>query len=219
MIHLTGTLVADGSSDRLLKPILEWLLSQHLLPGSAINIQVPDWGRFPRPVSTLPAKLLAAKEFFTADVYFIHRDAEKKATWQERGAEIDASVRRVDAGLTYVRIVPVQMTETWLLHNEKAIREVAENEDGRGRLALPPVKKLESLPDAKMYLLGILREVSGLTGRRLKKFEAHERRRLHRLADLQQEQGFAVLRALPAFQELEQEIQNLIASWPTAANS
>ncbi len=219
MIHLTGTLVADGSSDRLLKPILEWLLSQHLPPNSTINIQVPDWGRFPRPVPTLPAKLLAAKEFFAADVYFIHRDAEKTANWQERSAEIDADVQRLDASLTYVRIVPVQMTEAWLLHNEMAIREAAENPSGRDRIALPTPKKLESLPDAKLHLLGILREASGLTGRRLKKFEAHERRRLHRLADLQQEQGFAVLRALPAFQKLEQEIQNLIASWPMAANS
>lgn len=218
MIHLTGTLVADGSSDRLLKPILEWLLSQHLPPGSAINIQVPDWGRFPRPVSTLPTKLLAAKEFFTADVYFIHRDAEKTATWQGRSTEIDHDVRRVDAGLPYVRIVPVQMTETWLLHNEQAIREAAENPSSRERIALPPVKKLEALPDAKLHLLGILREASGLTGRRLKKFEAHERRRLHRLADLQQEQGFAVLRALPAFQALEREIQQLVASWPTMAS-
>jgi hypothetical protein len=210
--------VADGSSDRLLKPILEWLLSQHLAPGAVINIQVPDWGRFPRPVSTLPVKLLAAREFFTADVYFIHRDAEKTATWQERSAEIDQDAHRVltDA-IPYVRIVPVQMTETWLLHNERAIREAAENPNGRSRIALPAVSRLEGLPEAKMHLLGILREASGLSGRRLKKFEAHERRRLHRLADLQQEQGFAILRDLPAFQELEKEIVALVAAWsPTS---
>ncbi|RZK39638.1 MAG: hypothetical protein EOO61_07050, partial [Hymenobacter sp.] len=104
-----GTLVADGSSDRLLKPILEWLLSQYLPPGSTINIQVPDWGRFPRPVPTLPTKLLAAKEFFTADVYFIHRDAEKTATWQERSTEIDHDVQRLPTAISYVRIVSVQM--------------------------------------------------------------------------------------------------------------
>ncbi|MGI4735402.1 MAG: hypothetical protein ACRYG7_09505 [Janthinobacterium lividum] len=219
MIHLSGTLVADGSSDRLLKPILEWVLSQHLPPGSAINIQVPDWGRFPRPVPTLPAKLLAAKEFFTADVYFIHRDTEKTTTWQERSTEIDHDVQQVSTAISYVRIVPVQMTETWLLHNEQAIREAAENPSGRSYIVLPPLKKLEALPDAKMHLLGILREASGLTGRRLKKFEAHERRRLHRLADLQQEQGFAVLRALPAFQALEKEIIALVAAWPTSGSS
>ena len=50
-MRLVGTLVADGSSDRLLKPILEWLLSQHLPPGAVISIQVPDWGRFQVPVA------------------------------------------------------------------------------------------------------------------------------------------------------------------------
>ncbi len=216
MIHLVGTLVADGSSDCLLKPILEWLLSQHLPPGAVINIQVPDWGRFPGPVRTLPAKLLAAKEFFTADVYFIHRDAEKDATWQKRGAEIDQAVQRALPAAQYVRVVPVQMTETWLLHNEAAIRETAENPSGREPVRLPAVKRLESWPEAKLYLLSVLREASGLTGRRLRKFEANERRRLHRLADLQQEKGFAVLRALPAFQALEKEICALLAAWPPA---
>lgn len=214
MIKLNGTLVADGSSDRLLKPILEWLLSQHLPPGSSVNIQVPDWGRFPAPVPTLPKKLLAARDFFTADVYFVHRDAEKNASWQERRAEIDQHVQKVlSTGTRYVPIVPVQMTETWLLHNEAAIRETAENPNSNQSIALPALKKLETLPDAKMHLLNILRDASGLTGRRLRKFEANERRRLHRLAELQQEQGFAILRALHAFQMLEAEIKTLIANW------
>ena len=148
---------------------------------------------------TLPAKLLAAKEFFTADVYFIHRDAES-VTWQARSAEIDQAVQRALPAAQYVRVVPVQMTETWLLHNETAIREAAENPSGREPVRLPALKRLESLPETKLHLLAILREASGLTGRRLRKFEANERRRLHRLADLQQEKGVAVLRALPAFQ-------------------
>ena len=209
MIQLKATLVADGSSDRLLKPILEWLLSQHLPAGSTIDIQVPDWGRFPQPTPTLEVKLLAAREFFAADVYFIHRDAEK-VSWAERRAEIDRVAGRIlPVGTRYVGLVPVQMTEAWLFHNEVAIREAAENPNGRIRLTLPDVARLELLNDPKIRLLALLREASGLTGRRLKKFEANERRRLYRLAELQQEQGFAVLRVLPAFQELEQEISRL----------
>lgn len=215
-MQLTGTLVADGSSDRLLKPIVEWLLSQYLPTGASLSIQVPDWGRFPHAVPRLPEKLLAAHRFFTADVYFIHRDAEKQE-WALRQAEIDEAVlRALPAGIRYVGIVPVQMTETWLLHNEVAIREAAGNPNGRLPILLPTPARLEALPEAKLRLLGILREASGLSGRRLKRFEANERRRLHRLADLQQEQGFAVLRALPAFQVLEREIQQLVASWPNS---
>lgn len=212
-MQLTGTLVADGSSDSLLKPILEWLLSQHLPAGATLNIQVPEWGRLPlpNPVRTLPEKLLAARIFFPATVYFLHRDAEKNGTWAARSEEIDqAAQRALPQATPYVRIVPVQMTETWLLHHEAAIREAAENPNGRSQLTLPSPQALESLRDAKSHLLGILREASGLTGRRRKKFEANERRRLHRLAELQQERGFAILRALPAFQALEQEIINLV---------
>jgi hypothetical protein len=213
VIKLNGTLVADGSSDRLLKPILEWLLSQHLPSGSSINIQVPDWGRFPVPVSTLPKKLLAAQKFFAAEVYFVHRDAEKNVSWEERSAEIELHAKKIlSAGTSYVRVVPVQMTETWLLHDEQAIRETAENPNGSEPIALPTLRKLETLPDAKMHLLSILRDASGLTGRRLRKFEANERRRLHRLVELQQEKGFAILRALPAFQALEAEIVSLVAN-------
>jgi hypothetical protein len=215
-MRLTGMLVADGSSDRLLKPIIEWLLSQYLSPKTIIDIQVPDWGRLSSPdrLRTLSHRLAAARRFFEPDVYFVHRDTEKYGTWQERQQEIDESIQRVfrTDQPSYVRVVPVQMTETWLLHNEAAIREAAENPNGREPLTLPPVTRLEAMPEAKTRLLAILRTASGLTGRRLQKFEANERRRLHRLADLQQEQGFAVLRALPAFQQLEQEIKELADS-------
>jgi len=209
--------VADGSSDSLLKPILEWLLDQHLPAGSTLNLQVPEWGLLPDRVSvkTLPEKLLAARLFFTAPIYFIHRDVEKDGTWEKRSQEIDQAIQRVFKSQPppYVRVIPVQMTETWLLHNEEAIREAAENPGGRDYLPLPPLNELENKKHVKTLLLNILRDASGLSGRKLQKFEAYERRRLHRLAALQQEKGFAVLRALPAFQALEQEVIALVTTW------
>ena len=216
-MRLTATLVADGSSDSLLRPILEWLLDQHLPTGSTLNLQVPEWGRLPDKISvkTLPEKLLAARLFFTAPVYFIHRDVEKDGTWEKRNQEIDHAIQRVFKSQPppYVRVIPVQMTETWLLHNEKAIREAAENPSGRDYLPLPSLHELETQKHAKTLLLAVLRDASGLSGRKLQKFEAYERRRLHRLAALQQEKGFAVLRTLPAFQALEQEVVALVAVW------
>ncbi|WP_375419313.1 hypothetical protein [uncultured Hymenobacter sp.] len=214
MSLLTATLIADGSSDSLLKPILEWVLAQYLPAGTTVDIRVPEWGRLPlsRPLRTLPEKLLAAQQFFPADLYFIHRDAEKDSTWPLRNQEIDEGVAKVfqQKFPVYARVVPVQMTETWLLHNEDAIRLAAENPSGRMALPLPDVHSLELLKQAKTVLLAILREASGLTGRRLLRFEAHERRRLHRLVDLQQEEGFHALRALPAFQRLEEEVSRAV---------
>ena len=210
MLLLTATLVADGSSDSLLKPILEWLLGQHLPPETVLDIRVPEWGRLPlrRPLRNLTEKLLAAQQFFPANLYFIHRDAEKEDAWPARQHEIDESIARVFRQQVppYIRVIPVQMTETWLLHNEAALRLAAENPNGRIPLRLPDPTSLETQKQAKLLLLKLLREASGLVGRRLAKFEANERRRLHRLADLQQEQGFAMLRVLPAFQALEAEV-------------
>lgn len=215
-MHFTATLVADGSSDSMLKPILEWLLGQHLPAGTTLDIQAPEWGGLPAKISrrTLPEKLAAAKAFFTAPVYFIHRDVEKDGTWDGRSEEIAQAMLQVFKEETpaYVRVVPMQMTETWLLHNEAAIRKAAENPNGREPIDLPHPTKLEAQKHAKTHLLSILRSASGLTGRRLRDFEANERRRLHRLSALQQEQGFAVLRVLPAFQQLEEEIIALATS-------
>lgn len=216
-MRLTATLVADGSSDSLLKPILEWLLEQHLPSGSTFDLQVPEWGRLPDKISvkTLPEKLLAARLLFTAQIYFIHRDVEKDGTWEKRSQEIDQAIQRVfkTQPPSYVRVIPIQMTETWLLHNEEAIRKAAENPSSRDYLPLPALRELEALKNAKTLLLNILRDASGLSGRKLQKFEAYERRRLYRLAALQQEEGFAVLRALPAFQALEQEVIALVNAW------
>ena len=208
---LTGTLVADGSSDRLLKPILDWLLKQWLPTGTALDLQVPDWGRFPRPVPTLATKVLAARQFFQADVYFLHRDAEKES-WATRYTEITTAAHRIlGPAAPFVRVIPVRMTEAWLLHNEPAIREAAENPSGRMPLPLPTAAKLDALPKPKEELLRLLREASGLSGRHLQKFRERERRRLHRLADIQQETGFGVLRGLPAFDALEAEVKEYVA--------
>ncbi len=209
MKALKGTLVADGSSDRMLKPILDWLVAQWLPTDITLDLQVPDWGRLPVAGPTLDARLLAAQRFFPADVYFLHRDAEK-AAWQARAAEVTATaVRMLPPSAPFVRVVPVRMTEAWLLHNEAALRTAAENPRGQMPLALPAINRLEAVPDPKADLLALLREASGLSGRRLQKFRERERHRLHRLADIQQETGFAVLRAVPAFKELEEEVKLL----------
>jgi len=216
MKQLVGTLVVDGSSDKLLKPILEWLLSQYLAPDYGFRLQVPDWSllSFREPLQTLSERLLAASLFSPADIYFIHRDAEKRKLATARREEIVASVEKVfKTSLPYyAQVVPVQMTETWLMHNEEAIREAAENPQGRQSIMFPKWNKLEDTRQVKELLLNLLRDASGLSGRKLEKFKAYERRRLYRLVELQQEQGFAVLRQLSAFQELEQEIITLLGN-------
>jgi hypothetical protein len=141
-------------------------------------------------------------------VLFVHRDAEKE-TLATRQAQIDAWVTAaIKKPPPYVRVVPVRMTEAWLLLSEEAIREAAGNPNGSAKLSLPAINRLEALPDPKEVLLDLLRQATGNTGRRLKSFNA--RQAIHILADRQQEYGFQALRALPAFAALEAEVVALV---------
>ena len=106
----------------------------------------------------------------------------------------------------YICVIPVRMLEAWLLFNEAAIRKAAGNPRGKEQLQIPDIRRLQQLPDPKNDLHQLLSIASGLTGRRQKQFNVHEK--IHRLADLIDD--FSPLRNLSAFQELETEIQQVI---------
>ena len=73
-------------------------------------------------------------------------------------------------GVVHVPVVPVRMTEAWLLVDEPAIRRVAGNPNGRCALDLPQVSKVETIADPKKLLKQVLATASELSGRRLKRF-------------------------------------------------
>ena len=200
---LRVTLVVDGSSDRALKPIIEWLLQVHLPVGTAFAVTV---AALPGPCP--PAERLRLSwQYFAGDVLFVHRDAEREPL-PVRQAQIDEWVQASFAPAPpppYVRVV--RMTEAWLLLTEAAIREAAGNPHGTVRLALPAPARLEDLPDPKAVLLALLRAATGNTARRRRAF--NERQAVHRLAEFQQEVGFEALRGLPAFAALEAEVRAL----------
>jgi hypothetical protein len=62
-----------------------------------------------------------------------------------------------DVKLPVVCVIPVKMTEAWLLIDEKAIREAAGNPKGRQPLNLPKPSKTEELSDPKETLKPIFR--------------------------------------------------------------
>ena len=97
------------------------------------------------------------------------------------------------------------MTEAWLLFDETAIRLAAGNPNGKNPLNLPDLSTIEQIPDPKNILFEILREASGLTGRRLKAFNMAESRiRITALVS-----DFSPLGKLSAFQRLERNISTL----------
>jgi hypothetical protein len=141
---------------------------------------------------------------------FVHRDAET-ASLDVRLNEIKeavlyASVKNETS--TVVCVVPVRMTEAWLLFDIGAIRQAAGNPNGTVPLNLPALSNIEALPDPKKVLHDILREATELSTRRKKRFDTN--RAVQRVPDFIED--FSPLRGLSAFNALEDEVKETIES-------
>ncbi len=209
MKPLRYTLVADGPTDRALIPLLTWLLRRNGI-GRPIAPQWADLQRLPRRPRGLSERIWRSVDLYPCDLLFVHRDAERQPV-AHRVQEIDRAVRDAgtDAPISLppaVCVVPVRMQEAWLLFDEAALRMAAGNPHGSAALELPRVTSLEDVPYPKEILHHLLREASGLSGRRKKNVpvSAHT----YRLAELIDD--FSPLRILPAFQLLESDISRVV---------
>ena len=204
MEFLRFTLVSDGSSDRCLMPILEWLLRE-VGRVKSVDARWADFSYGAKPRG-LAERLDRALRLYPCDVLFVHRDAEKQspALRYEEVAEALAEISGVSVPPA-ICVVPVRMQEAWLLFDESAIRNAAGNPNGRDELALPKLSAIESIPDPKAVLHGLLRQACGLSGRRLKNFAVAKAA----LLVTQYATDFSKLRALPAFDRLERDISTL----------
>ncbi|MBN2532656.1 MAG: hypothetical protein JXB88_07185 [Spirochaetales bacterium] len=207
MNELYYTLIADGSSDKALIPIINWLLREC---GLAYTIQ-PVWAdlrHIYRPLKDLADKIIKSYELYPCDILFIHRDAEKKSR-EHRVGEINIATQQVKKQLNpppYISVIPVKMTETWLLIDEAAIKRASGNPNSKEKIELPKINKLELLPDPKEILYNLLKKVCGLKGRRLKQFSSYKH--ASRVSEFISD--FTPLKSLHAFSLLELEIKEYI---------
>ena len=209
MDELRYTLVADGSSDAALLPILDWLLIEN---GVRCPIQ-PAWAdleALPLPARPgLSNKIRVSLDFYPCDLLFVHRDAERE-TREKRVQEIHKAVVGLPEELSpvFICVIPVRMQETWLLIDEAAIKSAAGNRRYAGQLGLPPLRRLEQIPDPKSRLSELLRQASDLNRRRQRNFRVakHARRVTEFIED------FSPLRKLRAFVALEEEVSSAIQS-------
>lgn len=183
-------LLADGRSDRALLPILTWLLRQQA-PG--IELAEPGF-RDRKPSARFEDEVSATVKLFRPTLLFVHRDAET-ADPEARRREIPSVFKPT------VKVVPVRMTEAWLLVDEEAIRRVADRPGGPARLALPRLSQIEALTDPKSELRDALLTAASVRGRRAKRFHKELPERIYRVADLMDD--FQSLRGLSAFTRLE----------------
>ena len=202
---LRSTLLAEGTSDRALLQIIRLTLAAHVGPSVLIDPpQRADSYRLPpRVKKDRGAWVRAVVEEYPCDLLFIHRDADgagRDKRLDEIAGWTAAADLPTESGITTVSIVPVHETETWLLLEEKAIREAALYADGVAPLGIPGAAKLERMSDPKSALDDVLRIASGLSGSRLRHFDLNKARDRIAVTDLTR------LRRLAAFVAFETDL-------------
>jgi hypothetical protein len=199
MKSICYTLLSDGSSDKMLIPILDWLLCMHC-PEHAVNSEWADLGRLRQPPKTLPDKIRLTLDLYPCDILFIHRDAEKE-TYETRYSQITRALKGLETPPA-ICVIPVRMQEAWLLFDEAAIRRASGKPNGSKTLCLPGLNSVECLPDPKQLLFDLIRSASGLNGARLKKLNPRKGAYLvsQTITD------FSPLQTLRAFNALEQQV-------------
>jgi hypothetical protein len=200
-------LITDGSSDRVLQVILEKTIHS-LDPTVRVEGELVDRRLLElKKAKSLADRIRFALELYeTPDILFVHRDAERVAV-SERAEEIKDAVNSLASDQRCVPVVPVRMQEAWLLVDETAIRAGSGNPNGRGRIDLPALHDIEGIPDPKALLVNLLKDASGLQGRRRKKFPVHAA--MQRVVNYLD--SVAPLERLSAFRTFKTDLGNALA--------
>jgi len=204
-----GLFVAEGSSDMPIADIVERMFFDR---GVVVRLSTPDFGRLGRVAKDVRSRLVAGAELSgqTLDFVVVHRDADNAGPAARR-MEIYDAVGSLATKPSCVPVIPVRMTEAWLLLDEGAIRFVAGNPRGRMPLGLPNVKEAEDRADPKQILAAVLLQAAHVTGRRrealAKRFGQHRRQLLERL-DIK-----GVVAELSSWKQLVADIDSVVAEW------
>ena len=154
--QLAYAVVADGGTDRLLVPIIQWAVHR-LDPG--VEILESEFRKRRGSVSDFLAAYRTG-----AMLIFVHRDSEA-FTLDERLKEFH-TVDRQDV----VPVVPVRMSESWLLFDGSAIAKAASAPTAQ--VPVPSITEIEHIPDPKGRLDQLLLHAAGKpSGRRGRIFQ------------------------------------------------
>lgn len=209
LAFLRALLLADGTSDVPLGNLVARIGLSH---GYDIDPVYVEPGRLPGKPRTIRDRLKAVLDLDPEfDLVIVHRDAESEPR-DSRLAEIERDLAAVGCALPHIPVIPIRMTEAWLLGDEAKIREAAGNPNGRMALSLPAVNSLERIADAKGMLKAALAAASGTTGRR-RKSEGRQfptkRRWLIEKLDLD-----GPVSTVPAFIMLKDDVATVLGAMP-----
>src|SRR5262245_46782466 len=125
------TLVGDGSTDSALVPIIDSVLKQvPKVCQAGYGIEFTLGKSEDRECDGLAGRIEIALREFPCHAIFVHRDAED-ADASGRLQEIADALASLQDLPQHVAVVPVRMTEAWLLIDIAAIRKASDNPTGR----------------------------------------------------------------------------------------
>lgn len=191
---ISSTLVVDGSSDRALTPLIMRALQEIAPEGSFADIALINTVGM-----SLRGRVEEAVTDYPCDLLFVHRDAENQSS-DFRSHEIHEATKGFVSRV--VAVIPIKMTEAWLLVDESAIRRAVGNPNGRNVIELPSIKRIEQV-DAKLVLDKALTDARAVNARRRGKFRP-ERFRFN-VADQLPE--LSSLRRLSSYAAFEAELK------------
>lgn len=203
----TGLFVAEGSSDAPLASLVETLFRDQ---GVKVRLTAPDFGQLPEVRKDVESRIRAGVKLMDGrvDLVVVHRDADNAGS-DARRQEVEAAMARVEIAAQCCPVIPVRMTEAWVLIDEGSIRKVAGNPRGRSDLGLPKLTEIERVADPKELLRKSLLTASALTGRRrereAKRFNS-QRRQLLELVDRN-----GPITSLPGWQRLTDDVGRVAA--------
>jgi hypothetical protein len=199
------TLAADGPSDRCLIQPIRWAFTEALRANDKHGIVQFIFARVRS--NPLTDRIVEALRDYPCDVLVVHRDSERENP-DRRREEIGRACEGLVDPTPRVPVIPVRMSEAWLLIDEKAIRIAAGNPQGVTPLRLPRVRDLESLSDPKDVLRDAILDASTFTGRRRDRLRRDLPERVQRVAQLIGD--YSQLRALSAFRRFEEDLATVL---------
>lgn len=173
----------------MLIPVLNWAI--HRLDPD-VDILEPDFAKRKGSVGDFLTNYVTSSM-----LTFVHRDAEG-VSHDVRRREFD-HIGRSDV----VPVIPVRMSEAWLLIDGPAIAQAADRPNAT--VVLPPIASLEGLADPKQVLEDLLIGAAGeLTNRRRRRFRTSLIDRRVNLASLISD--YSPLEGLTAFVRFQAEL-------------
>ena len=157
-------LVCEGSSDAPLVSHIQRLLDSYGYHSSGFVVSTRGRGL----VDKVRNGLDIAPH---CELLFVHRDADRAGA-EARYQEITEAIQMAGYAGPWVGVVPVRMTETWLLLDEPAIRVAVRKPGGRASLNLPTPSEAERIANPKETLSTALLDASESGRRRRNKLRS-----------------------------------------------